>query len=260
MAGATHGRSLHEGPGRPVLRVVSMGHRRRGTGSGQAWHGSLGHVDPCGDHCTRGCRVCAAVSVRRAATVAPGVHGAQAAGAGEREGQSRHEWLRGSSYRQQARQSPVTRGRPGQLVETVKEEDARYQAGVGHHRGTPHTTSQTGPHGTPPDGRTTRRPTGENRPTERGPARPHAGTPKDWTAKPRQEPPRSRPIFRHRAVLRRESAPMPRRYWLFLPGESRAMPPFAAEYPPTARYPAAYPVSRLPKPIHRPDPLSFAAG
>ncbi len=111
-----------------------------------------------------------------------GVHGAQSRWSGRarrpvpaRVAQGEQLWAAGKT-------EPRHAGEVRTVGRDREREDARYQAGVGHHGGTPHTISQTGPHGTPPDGRTTRRPTERtDRPREdpqdHTPAHPKTGRP-----------------------------------------------------------------------------------
>jgi hypothetical protein len=72
------GRSMHEGRGRPVPAhgvdgPATPGHRVYGTG--QASHGSLGHVDPVEITARGAAGFRAAVSVQRAATVVQRAYG-----------------------------------------------------------------------------------------------------------------------------------------------------------------------------------------
>ena len=63
----------------------------------------------------------------------------------------------------------------------------------------------------------------------RGPTRPQVSTHIHGPTGPRQETSRSRPISRHRVLLRRVSSPRPRRCWVFRAPTVSEVPPFAAD-------------------------------
>lgn len=104
------------------------------------------------------------------------------------------------------------RGRPGQRSRPRKKRGT-YQPGVGETPGTPREHGATRPAGATEDRSVDRRAHPATGPDGhvpgRGPTRPQVSTHTHGPTGPRQETSRSRPISRHRALLRRESAPTP---------------------------------------------------
>jgi len=225
---------MHEGPPGLIPWVAVDGQRRRGLGGAEGCSCAREAVKRRSrlDHCTRGHGATGGEWRSTGSGAGGSARRAHGCSDGRARGRSRKLRERQESYDYRVLRAPSCGGGQDQGRDHERRGERTNRVSV-KHRVPPREQGATRPAEATDDRSVDRRahpaagPDGHA--LGRGPARPQVSTHTHGPTGPRQETSRSRPISRHRVLLRRVSRPRPRRCWVFRAPAVSEVPPFAAD-------------------------------